>query len=86
MAMAEGGIQDVQSRARILLICPDCGHENTELADVLRSGTGTYYCRGDDCDYIFDLMPGRRDYGKSFIEACKRFYGVLHAPRRLGAR
>jgi len=76
----------MQSAARILLICPDCGEENSEYADVLH-GLGTYYCRGDTCDYIFDLDGGqRRDFGKSFVAACRRFYAAFYAMRGQGAR
>jgi hypothetical protein len=75
-------IRQIRSAARILLICPDCGHENSEFADTLR-GIGTFYCDGEGCDYIFDLAPGRpRDFGQGFSEACRRFYAALHAMRR----
>jgi hypothetical protein len=68
--------------ARILLICPDCGEENSELADKLR-GMSSYYCSGDDCDYLFDLARGqRKDFGKSFAEACKKFYAAFYTVRR----
>jgi hypothetical protein len=73
--------RDFRAAARILLICPDCGCENSELADTLRAESG-YYCTGADCDYIFDLAPGRRtDFGKSFAEFCKRFYAAVCAMR-----
>jgi hypothetical protein len=72
-------IRQMQSAARILLICPDCGQENWEYADKLR-GMRLFYCSGDDCDYIFSLAPGRRaDTGKGFAEACKRFYAAFYA-------
>ena len=46
-----------------------------------------YYCDGDDCDYIFDLVPGRRmDFGKGFVEACKRFYAAFYTMRGQRAR
>jgi hypothetical protein len=41
-------------RPRIVLICPDCGHETPEYVHRLRSMT-FYQCRGDDCDYRFEL-------------------------------
>jgi hypothetical protein len=86
IAMRNYGIRQVQSTARILLICPDCGHENSEFADALQ-GMGTFYCNGDDCDYIFDLAPGRRtDLGKGFVEACKRFYAAFYTVRGQKAR
>jgi hypothetical protein len=66
--------------ARILLICPDCGHENAEYAQVLQ-GKSTFYCAGEGCDYIFELAPGR---GTSFAELCKRFYAALHLVSRPG--
>jgi len=77
--MAASDIRQIQSTARILLICPDCGQENSEYADTLR-GTSTYYCGGDSCDYIFDLAGPRRSV-KGFAEACKRFYAAFYAMR-----
>ena len=75
-------IRQVRAAARILLICPDCGHENAEYAQTLR-GKGTFYCVGEDCDYIFDLVPGRQhDLGASFAEWCRRFYAALYSARR----
>jgi hypothetical protein len=75
-------IRKIRSAARILLICPDCGHENSEFAETLR-GTGIFYCNGDACDYIFDLAPRqRRDFGKGFADACKRFYAAFYAMAR----
>ncbi len=75
--MRNYGIRKIQSTARILLICPDCGEENSEFADTLR-GMSTYYCNGEGCDYIFDLAPGRRMvFGQGFVEACKRFYAAV---------
>ncbi len=76
-------IRQVRAAARILLICPDCGHENAEYAQTLR-GAGTFYCVGDGCDYIFDLAPGQRqDFGKSFAELCRKFYAAFYLTRRL---
>jgi hypothetical protein len=64
------------------LICPDCGHENAEYAQMLQ-GKSTFYCDGDDCDYIFDF--GRRqDFGTSFADLCKRFYAALYLAGRPG--
>ena len=80
-AMRNYGIPQIQPTTRILLICPDCGYENSEFADALRR-ISTFYCTGEDCDYIFDLAPGRRiDFGKSFIDACKRFYAAFYTVR-----
>jgi hypothetical protein len=73
-------IQQVHSTARILLICPDCGHETAELADTLR-GRSAFYCTGDGCDYIFSLGGPRRTIG-SLAEACRRFYASFYAVRR----
>ncbi len=74
-------IRQIRAAARILLICPDCGQENSELADRLRA-MSTFYCTGEGCDYIFDLAPGRRtDFGKAFTEACKRFYAAFYTMR-----
>jgi hypothetical protein len=84
--MRNYGVPQIRSATRIMLICPDCGHENAEFADTLR-GSGTYFCEGDDCDYIFDLVPGRSaDFGKGFVEACKRFYAAFYAVRGQRAR
>ena len=78
--------REIHAAARILLICPDCGRENSELADKLRA-MSMYYCDGDDCDYIFDLMPRRRmDFGKGFVDACKRFYAAFYTMRGQRAR
>ncbi|MFZ3358109.1 MAG: hypothetical protein WCA56_20580 [Xanthobacteraceae bacterium] len=79
--MRNYGIPQVQSTARIVLVCPDCGQENSEFAEALR-GLTAYYCNGEDCDYIFDLVPARRDdFGGGFIEACKRFYTAFYPLR-----
>ena len=68
--------------ARILLICPDCGHENAEYAQMLQSKP-IFYCSGDGCDYIFEI--GRReDFGMGFAELCRRFYAALHLVGRTG--
>jgi hypothetical protein len=83
MAMGDTpNIRQIQSAARILLICPECGQENSEYADKLRT-VATYFCGGDGCDYLFDLAPGRRgDFGKGFAKTCKRFYAAFHAMGR----
>jgi hypothetical protein len=60
--------------ARIVLICPDCGQENAEYAQMLQ-GKGTFYCTGEGCDYIFALASGR---GASLAELCRRFYAALY--------
>jgi hypothetical protein len=70
-------IRQVRAAARILVVCPDCGHENAEYAKTLR-GKGTFYCSGDGCDYIFDLAPGeRQDFGKRFAELCRKFFAAF---------
>ncbi len=69
-------ISRADATARILLICPDCGHENAEYAQMLQSKS-LFYCSGDGCDYIFEF--GRRDdFGIGFAELCRRFYAALH--------
>jgi hypothetical protein len=79
-------IRQIRAAARILLICPDCGQENSELADKLRA-VSTFYCNGEGCDYIFDLAPGRRtDFGKAFADTCKRLYAAFYAGRGQRAR
>lgn len=83
--MAGFNFRQIQSAARIVLICPDCGHENSEFADVLR-GTRFYACRGDGCCYSFDLADPRREIGRGFAEACRRFYAAFYAMRGHGAR
>jgi transposase-like protein len=66
-----------QAPARILLICPDCGHENSEVADRLR-GKSDFSCRGDGCDYSFDFTAARRDAGKGFTQLLRRFYAAFY--------
>ncbi|HEX4411154.1 MAG TPA: hypothetical protein VH206_20480 [Xanthobacteraceae bacterium] len=78
--MRHFGIPQKESAACILLVCPDCGERNPESASRLRS-MRTYYCTGDGCDYIFDLTPQHGDFGKSFVEACRKFYAVMSAAR-----
>lgn len=80
--MGDSPIGQADATARILLICPDCGHENAEYAQMLQSKK-VFYCSGDDCDYIFEL-GSRQDYGTSFTELCRRFYATLHLASRLG--
>jgi hypothetical protein len=81
--MTDGAdIRQVRTAARILLICPDCGHENAEYAQTLQ-GRGICYCVGEGYDYIFDLVPSRRhDLGPSFTEWCNRLYAALFSARR----
>lgn len=65
------------ARTRILLICPDCGHENAELADKLR-GVRSYACSGVECSYRFDLVNGpRKDVLQGFAEAMRKLYAAL---------
>jgi hypothetical protein len=74
--------RQIRSAARILLICPDCGHGNAEFVDKLRASSA-YFCNGEGCDYKFDLVDGpRRHFGSGFTEACKRFYAALYGMRR----
>jgi hypothetical protein len=74
-------IRQVQSAARILLICPDCGQETAEFADTLR-GLRAFYCAGDGCDFIFDLAGPRRDFGSGFADAWRRFCAAIYGTRR----
>lgn len=85
-AMRNYGIRQMQTTARVGLICPDCGQENWEFTDTL-CNTRTYDCNGEGCNYIFTLASRRRtDFGKDFIESCKRFYAAFYATRGQGVR
>jgi len=84
-AMRNYGITQIQSTARIVMICPNCGEENSEFAETLR-GMRFYACSGDDCGYSFDLAgPGKRA-GYGLAEACRKFYAAFYAMRGQGAR
>jgi rubredoxin len=83
--MRNYGIRQMKPAARILLICPDCGHENAEFADPLR-GMRAYACNGEDCDYIFELAGPRQQGGTGFAEAWKRLYSAVYAICGHGAR
>jgi hypothetical protein len=73
------------STARIVMICPDCGQENSEFAEAFR-GMRFYPCSGDGCSYSFDLAgPGKRA-GSGLAEACRKFYAAFYAVRGQGAR
>jgi len=41
-------------RARVVLVCPQCGQETPEYAEKLR-GLSSYDCDADGCDYRFAL-------------------------------
>jgi len=82
-AMRNYGITQIQSTARIVMICPNCGQENSEFAETLR-GMRFYACSGDDCGYSFDLSgPGKRA-GYGLAEACRKFYAACYAMRGQG--
>jgi transposase-like protein len=83
--MRNFGIRQTQSAARVVMICPNCGQENSEVAEELR-GMRFYACCGDDCDYTFDLAASSVRAGNGFIEACKRFYAAFYTTRGQGAR
>jgi hypothetical protein len=83
--MEEVNFRRVRSAARIVLICADCGYENSEFADVLR-GTRFYACRGDGCYYSFDLTSPRQDFGKNLAAAGKKFYAAFDTIRGQAAR
>ena len=83
--MRNYGISQIRSTARIVMICPNCGQENSEFAETLR-GTRFYACSGEGCDYSFDLAgPGKRA-ANTLAEACKKFYAAFYAMRGQGAR
>ena len=83
--MRNYGISQIKSTARIVMICPDCGQENSELAETLR-GIRFYACAGEGCAYSFDLAgPGKRA-AHSLAEVCKKFYAAFYAMRGQGAR
>jgi hypothetical protein len=85
-AMRNYGITQIRSGARIVMICPICGQENSEFAETLR-GMRFYACSGEGCDYSFDLAgSGKRAVGSSLTEACKKFYAAFYAMRGQGAR
>ena len=82
--MRNYGITRIGSTARIVMICPNCGQENSEFAETLR-GMRFYPCSGDSCGYSFDLTgPGKRA-GHAFAEACRKFYAAFYAMRGQGA-
>jgi hypothetical protein len=83
--MRNFGIPQVRSSARILLVCPDCGHENTEFAERLQAA-GMFYCTGEGCDYIFALDGGRGRTFSGFMDAVKSFYAAFYAMRGQRAR
>jgi transposase-like protein len=83
--MRNYGIRQTQSGGRIVMICPNCGQENSEAAEELR-GMRFYACAGDGCDYTFDLTGTSKRVGNGFVEACKRFYAALYATRGQAAR
>ena len=75
----------IRAPARILLICPDCGHENSEVADRLRAMNG-FSCRGDGCDYCFDFTASQGEAGFGFGQRLKRFYAAFYPLRGQDAR
>src|ERR1700751_3476075 len=84
-AMRNYGITQIQSTARIVMICPNCCQENSEYAETLR-GMRFYACAGEGCDFSFDLAgPGKRA-ANSLAEACKKFYAAFYAMRGQGVR
>jgi hypothetical protein len=79
--MSGKDIRQAQSAARILLICPDCGHEAPEFAHALR-GMNAFYCTGDECDYIFDLGGPPSDFGRGIAQSWRKFWAAFYAMRR----
>jgi len=84
-AMRNYGITHIGSSARIVMICPLCGQENSEFAETLR-GMRFYACSGEDCGYSFDLTGRGKRVGASLAEACRKFYAAFYAMRGQGAR
>ena len=84
-AMRNYGITQIQSTARIVMICPNCGEENSEFAEALH-GMRFYACSGDDCGYSFDLSGRGKRAGYGLAEACRKFYAAFYAMRGRGAR
>ena len=58
--MRNYGISQIRSTARVVMICPDCGQENSEFAETLR-GIRFYACAGEGCDYSFMLSRSSPD-------------------------
>ena len=83
--MRNYGISQIRSTARIVMICPNCGQENSEYAETLR-GTRFYACAGEGCDYSFDLAGPVKRAANSLAEVCKKFYAAFYAMRGQGVR
>lgn len=83
--MRNYGLNQIETAARIVLICPDCGQENAVFASALRATT-TYCCNAEDCDYIFEIGRRHDDFSGGFVEACKRFYAAFYPLRGARAR
>ena len=83
--MRNYGISQIKSTACIVMICPNCGQENSEFAEALR-GMRFYPCEGEGCDYSFDLAGPRKRAVHSLAEACKKFYAAFYAMRGQGVR
>lgn len=84
--LAMSDIPDIlrlRTPARILMICPECGHENSEIAGRLRTMNG-FSCRGDGCDYRFDFAAARGQTG--FGRRLQRFYAAFYPLRGQSAR
>ena len=76
--------RQIRAAARILLICPVCGQENSERAETLRAWA-SYACRGDGCTYDFDLAGTQRGNSPGFAEAMRRFHAAVDVLRGEGA-
>jgi hypothetical protein len=83
--MRNYGISQIQSAARIVMVCPSCGQENSESIEALR-GMRFYACSGDGCDHSFDLAGPGKHAGNGLVEACRRFYAAFCATRGQGVR
>jgi transposase-like protein len=84
-AMRNYGITQIGSSARIVMICPYCGQENSEFAETLR-GMRFYACSGEGCGYSFNLTGRGKRVGATLAEACRKFYAAFYAMRGQGAR
>ncbi len=79
--MGTSDIRQIQSAARILLICPDCGAGKFRICRHA-AGTRAPIIAAATAATTFSIWRGpRRDFGKSFADACKRFYAAFYAMR-----
>jgi hypothetical protein len=81
-AVAMGNISRLirsAKRIRIVFICPHCGLETPEFVERLR-GESFYSCRGEGCDYHFDLKSGpHKALVEEVSETCARLDAAFSA-------